>query len=147
MGQITKSDYKFFEAAKKVALESDFEKFHVGCVIVYKKHIISSAANSNKTHPIQKKYNRRYREFNCTTTRPIQDKVHAEIAALSKIPYPTEQIIDWKKVSIYVYRYSKGLKSGHGMARPCPGCLKALRNKGIKKIYYTTKEGYCLEEF
>ena len=146
MSCLSNFDYKMFDIACRVAQTSDFAKFHVGCVLVYKKHIIASAANGEKTHPIQKKFNRKYRNFNSTTNKFIEDKIHAEIAALSKIPYPVAQEIDWKKVSVYVYRICSGRKQGFGNARPCGACLAALKEKGIKKIYYTSSIGYCLEE-
>ena len=39
MANITNFDEKMFAAAAKEAEKSDFENFHMGCVIVYKKHI------------------------------------------------------------------------------------------------------------
>ena len=44
-------DYKFFEAAKRAAEESDF-KVHVGAVAVYQGRVIASAASLEKTHPV-----------------------------------------------------------------------------------------------
>ena len=102
MGKISKADYRFFEAARRVAETSDFDNFHIGCVLVYKKHIIASAANTNKTAPIQKKYNK-YRNFN-KSNKPIKDSLHAEIRALAAVPYPLAQTINWREVSVYVYR-------------------------------------------
>lgn len=140
-----KNDYKFFEAARQIALTSDFPSFKIGCVIVYKNRIIGAGANSKKTCPQQKYYNRKYRKFR-KGTKPIKDSLHAEISALRSIPYAVEQNVDWSKVRVYIYRICPGKKSGHGMARCCPGCLHALRDKGIKKILYTTDDGICFEE-
>lgn len=33
---ISRSDYRYFSKARQVALVSDFEKTHVGCIAVYK---------------------------------------------------------------------------------------------------------------
>ena len=31
------------------------------------------------------------------------------------------------------------------MARPCPSCMAAIKDLGIKNIYYTTNDGYSYE--
>ena len=59
---INKTDYKFFNKARRIANISDYHGTHVGCVAVYQGAIIAIGCNSNKTHPVQKLYNR-YREF------------------------------------------------------------------------------------
>ena len=136
-------DYKFFEMARKMASESDFERFHVGCVIVYKGRVIGQGVNSNKTDPKQKKYNR-YRNFSYSK-EPIKHSLHAEIAALKSVPYPIKESIDWKKAAIYIYRICAGRELGQGMARPCPACMEAMRDMGIQSIYYTTTDGFSYE--
>ena len=144
MARLTKFDERMFEKAREVADTSNFDHFHLGCVITYKHHIISKAANSYKTHPVQKYYNQRFRNFR-KGIRPCNHTVHAEIAALSSIPISLENQINWREVRVYMYRIAPGLPTGHGMARCCPACLAALRNKGIRHIYYTTDEGYVYE--
>ena len=37
-------------------------------------------------------------------------------------------------------------KGGLGMARWCPACMAALKSLGIKKICYTTDDGYAEEK-
>lgn len=145
MNGFTKNDYKFFEEARIMATTSDFPCFKIGCVIVYKNRIIGAGANSEKTCPQQKYYNRKYRKFR-KGTKPIKDSLHAEISALRSIPHAVAKNVDWGKVKVYIYRISLGKVSGHGMARCCPGCLHALKDKGIKKILYTTDDGMCYEE-
>lgn len=144
MSVITKFDYKMFTKARQIAETSDFGSFHLGCVIVYKHKILASASNSTKTHPMQKKYNRKYRNFK-HGEKPIVDSLHAEIAALSSIPYPIAQQIQWKDVSVYVYRICKGKPLGHGMARPCKACRNALRDMGINHLYYTGEDSFIYE--
>lgn len=136
-------DKKMFKMAREVASTSDFKNFHLGCVITYKKHVIAVGANSNKTHPAQKSYNQ-YRDF---TKGPgaIKHSLHAEMAALMSISYPIAQQIDWKQVKLYTYRICRGKKSGHGNSRPCSACMAAIKDFGIKNIFYTTDEGYACE--
>lgn len=142
---MNKKDYRFFEMARQQALRSQFERFHLGCIITYKGHVIGRGSNSDKTDPLQKKYNKE-RKFNKSGTQPIKHSVHAEIAALKSIPYPIQESIDWTKVKVYIYRIAPGKKLHLGNARPCPACIKALRDKGIKYIYYTSDDGFAAEE-
>lgn len=137
-------DYRFFELARQEALKSGFDHFHLGCVIVYKGHVIGRGSNSDKTHPLQKKYNKE-RKFNRGGTKPVKHSVHAEIAALSSIPYPLQETIDWGKVKVYTYRICNGKPLKQGCSRPCAACIKALRDKDIQKIYFTTDDGYANE--
>jgi len=130
------TDEKFFMAAKKAAKMSTFRKFHTGCVIVYKNDIISSGYNSNKTHPLQKEYNKE--RFDVDSTPHY---MHAEIHALSSIL--NDDSIDWRKVHIYVYRILKN--TSYGLAKPCASCMKLIKHLGIRNIHYTTNEGYVHE--
>ena len=87
--------------------------------------IISKGINSyQKTHPMQ------FRLAN-KTNRPHRNYLHAEIAALVKArkePY-----------GILVVRITKsGLIR---MARPCNICIMAIREAGIKNVYYSGNDG------
>lgn len=145
MSRLSKHDYAFFEKARQVAQTSTYHVHSLGCVIVYKRHILSMSSNSNKTHPLQKKYNRKYRTFE-KSVNPVLDKGHAEILALADIPYPLQQSINWRQVKVYVYRICNNKRLGMGLARPCPACMAALRDKGIKQIYYSSEDGFVMEE-
>ena len=144
MTKFSKFDIKMFDKAKEIAETSDFDHFHLGCVITYKHHILAAASNSNKTHPMQKYYNHRYREFR-KGSKPCCHTVHAEMAAINSIPYPVGIQVNWREVNVYVYRIAPGLQGGHGMARPCPACMAALKKLGIRNVYYTTDGGFSFE--
>lgn len=141
---MNKRDYRYFEMARQEAERSDFSRFHVGCIIVYKGRIIGRGSNSDKTHPLQKKYNKE-RKFNKCGTKPIKHSVHAEIAALSSIPYPIQESIDWSHVKVYTFRIAPGKKLHQGCARPCEGCMKALRDRGVRRSFYSTDDGFAEE--
>lgn len=143
MSGLSKSDYRYFDMARRVAQHSEFNTFHLGCVMVYKGSVITTGANSHKTHPKQHKYNK-YRKFR-PGSKPIKDSLHAEIAALTQIPYVIDQTIDYSKVKVYIYRICPGKKLGFGNSRSCPACMAALRAKGIQHLYYTTDSGYAYE--
>jgi deoxycytidylate deaminase len=133
---ITKSDYRYFQKARQVASISDYYKTHVGCVAVYHGQVIGIGCNCNKTHPAQLYYNR-YREKDIS----LMPKLHAEINCLNGIRHLD---IDFSKVRLYIYRIRKD--QPFGMSRPCPSCMAAIRDLGIKELYYTTNDGYVYEK-
>ena len=94
-------------------------------------------------HPVQKRYNKRYRHFNNDNGKMICDSMHAEIAALQSIP--EQQLLsikNWSKVSVYVCRIATGLKDRYGCAKPCEACMNCLIDYGITNIYFTDWGGY-----
>lgn len=126
-----------FNKAYSASKLSNDNKYHIGCVAVYHGKIISSGYNNKKTHPIQKKYNK-YRKVKYNNH--IVPQLHAEIMCLLSIKNLN---IKWDKVSLYIYR---SCTNGLGMARPCPACMAAIKELGIKNIYYTTDNGYAYEK-
>ena len=137
-----KSDSHLFQLARECSLKSDYTgggRAHIGAVISYKGTVLAKGWNSDKTHTVQSKYNvYRYKD---SGNKYLPPKVHAEAAALQKIKYLD---IDFSKIKLYVYRE---FSDGHiANCRPCPSCMAAARELGIKHIYYTTNDGYCHEE-
>ena len=130
------SDYKFFDKARRVAEISDFHKTHMGSVAIYQGQPIGLGCNCNKTHPRQQYYNK-FREKSDT----MPAKLHAEMSCLNSI---MNLNINFSKVKLYIYRIRKS--QPFGMARPCPSCMAAIRDLGIKEIYHTTNEGYSYEK-
>lgn len=127
-------DRAFFKAAKAMSILSD-HNFQIGCVIVDKHRIISSGFNSNtKGHPIQANLDKKM--FKCESV----GKLHAEARAL--IPL-LKSNIDLSRAIIYTYREHKD--GTLAMARPCDRCLQLIKSAGIKRIRYTTNEGYSSE--
>lgn len=99
----------------------------MGCVAVYQGNIIGIACNINKTHPMQKYYNR-YRYH--PQTSYFYPKLHAEINCISSIRYLD---INFSKVKLYVYRTR--CDQEYGIARPCPSCMAAIKDLGIRHIF------------
>lgn len=128
-------DYRYFHKARQVATISDYDKVHIGCVAVYQGQIIGLGCNCNKTHPAQKFYNK-YRE----QSENMIPKLHAEISCLNQIKHLD---INFSKVRLYIYRIRKD--QPFGLARPCPSCMAAIKDLGIKNIYFTTNDGYSFE--
>ena len=133
---LSNTDYKYFQKAHQIATISDYKKTHVGCVAVYQGQVIGLGCNCNKTHPVQKKYNR-YRK----PSDSMLPKLHAEISCLNQIKHLD---INFSKVKLYIYRIRKD--QPFGMARPCPSCMAAIRDLGVRNIFYTTNDGYAHEK-
>lgn len=129
-------DYRYLHKARQVASVSDYPKIHVGCVATYHGQLIGIGCNSNKTHPTQKFYNK-YRD----DSDEILPKLHAEINCINQIKGLN---INFSKVKLYIYRI--GNDRDFRLARPCPSCMAAIKDLGIKNIYYTTNVGYCHEQ-
>lgn len=134
---IRKSDYKYFDKARQAAMISDFHKTHIGCIAVYQGNIISIGCNCNKTHPAQKFYNKYRMKLKSEEFLP---KLHAEISCINSIRHLN---INFSKVKIYIYRIRKD--QPFGLSRPCPSCMAAIKDLGIRDIYYTTNDGFAYE--
>ena len=128
-------DYRYFDKARNVASISDYKKQHIGCVAVYQGHVIGLGCNCNKTHPTQKYYNQ-YRKHSDS----LLPKLHAEISCLNQIKHLN---INFTKVKLYIYRIRND--QPYGLSRPCPSCMAAIKDLGIRDIYYTTNDGYSYE--
>ena len=139
-----KSDIRYFCKAKHVAYASDYPKIHIGCVAVYQGSIIGIGCNTNKTHPIQKYYNA-YRadddDFDSADT--LLPKLHAEINCINSIRHMN---INFAKVKLYIYRLRNDDRP-YGISRPCPSCMAAIKDLGIREIHYTTNDGFATEFF
>lgn len=133
---LSNSDYKYFHKARQVACISDYSKTHIGCVAVYQGQVIALGFNCNKTHPKQHYYNR-YRK----QSDDMLPKLHAEISCLNQLKNLN---VNFSKVRLYIYRIRKD--QPYGLARPCPSCMAAIKDLGIKDIFYTTNDGYGYEK-
>lgn len=137
------SDSHLFKLARECSLKSDYtsncSSAKVGCVTVYKGAVLTKSFNSDKTHTIQAKYNK-WRYNPEQSKKYLPSKIHAELGCIQRIKYLD---IDFSKVHIYVYRETK--KGELAMARPCPSCLAAIKELGIRYIHYTTDSGYAVE--
>lgn len=134
---IGKANKAYFRAAKAVSELSDYPIHKLGCVVVSKHRIISSACNSkSKCHPLQAKLDTEKYGTECP------GKCHAEISAL--LPLIRDKI-DLNGASIYVYREHKN--GTLAMAKPCSSCSKIIKQLGIKKVFYTIEHGYAIEKW
>jgi tRNA(Arg) A34 adenosine deaminase TadA len=111
---------RFFNLAKRISKHSDHPQHQLGCIIVDKNKVITVGFNKVKTHPK-------------STARFAM--LHAEISAV--LGMASEEL---KGCTAYVYREDR--QGNTAMSRPCPACYEALKIVGIKRICYTTNEGF-----
>lgn len=129
-------DFKHgFYLATLQSHKSTHYKARIGAVILDDDNsILSSGYNQEKSHPLQKKLNVKYRGFD---DDDCHHYLHAELAALLRTR---------SNLSKAVMFVARTLKSGKpGMCRPCPACMAAIRQAGIDTVCYTTDQGYCME--
>ena len=138
---MNKRYFKFAREASKEATYTGSHRFSpmIGACAVYKGTIVATACNTNKTSPLQAKYNV-YR-FNANTP----DKSHCETSLIQKLRWKFGTSLDWTKVHIYLYREYKDGRLAP--SRPCPSCMAMLKELNIKRIYYTTEDGFVEEKF
>ena len=112
------------EQILSVARESTDFAQRVGCVALDKRgRIVSTGFNKRKTHPLQYKHAMHHNE------EAIY--LHAEIAALVK----SRQQVH----TLYVGRLTKAGRVG--LAKPCPICMGAIIEAGVREVHYTTDDG------
>lgn len=133
MEKLNKKDLYYFKKAYEISCMSDFPKIHIGCIAIYKKQIIGVGYNSRKTSPIQSKYNTLGgRKLFSNNGKPINEYLHAEIDCLNMI---RNMDIDFSKVKLYISR--KNNLNELACCRPCSACEYAIKELGIKTVYYT----------
>lgn len=99
--------------------------------LVNKKGIVSFGFNQKKSHPLQAKYSKNEHAI----------FLHAEIDAIRKGLRKDENLT---KCDLYIMRTKHiGPKPIDpvvcALARPCPGCQRAIADFGLRKIYYSTE--------
>ena len=121
-----------FQKAKAASTLSDFPNHKLGAVMMLGNKVLAVGYNITKTHPIQKKYNI---ERGYDPDVKNNGQIHAEMMCLINTKYLD---VDWSRVSLYIYREHKDHTTA--IAKPCPACEKAIRERGINQVYFTTEE-------
>lgn len=129
---------KYFKLARNASKFSDYPRIKIGAVVVCKNKVVSVGWNTTQSHPLQKYYNK-YRNVDGREydVELQSNGLHAEMMAIRHLNG------DLSKCSIFVYREYKD--GSTGLCKPCQACLCALKDVGIKNIYYTTENGYNYE--
>lgn len=115
---------RFFEIAKKLSRKSTY--WHkLGAVIVYKNRLIGLGFNNpSKTH---------------TRSNNFYKTIHAELSAIINAGQDSLEGCE-----IYVYR--EHADGSPALSKPCKCCRQIIESVGIKKIHYTTNNGFHTEK-
>ncbi len=125
---------KFINLAKSMSEISNFNKFRMGAVLAIRGKVIARGYNSDKGHPLQKKFNELRTDMGENSHHPI----HAEMDVLKQL-----KGVDLKNAELYIYNLNP--KGEQRMARPCAGCMSAIKKAGIGVIHYSTPDGFATE--
>lgn len=125
-----------YTLARQASTNSDFGKYRVGAVAIYNNKILAYGWNSHKTSSLQAKYNKE-RGFDGYA---FSSKIHAEMMVINKIRYLD---IDFSQVRLFVWR---GIVNPQ-LSKPCAACEKAIRDLGIRKVFYTGNDSYITETY
>lgn len=108
----------------------------IAAAVVYKNDIIAVGTNKFKTHPFQAKFSK----------HPSSIHLHAETDAIKNALKILSQH-ELSKATLYIVRikffdeFKK--KMVFGLAKPCPGCMKAIATFNINKVIYSLDfQGY-----
>lgn len=122
--------YDYIHVLKKIAASSN----------IYYKH---AAALIDNDRIYSAGVNRYIKTFEITTKDETQTHfrtIHAEISVFSKIPKKIAKGLD-----ILVIRINKNFTLKN--SRPCNHCIDKLKKIGIRKVYYSNKDGNIIGEF
>jgi cytidine deaminase len=120
---------KWFRLARNECMKS-IHNTRFGATLVLKNGKSFTGFNKDKSHPMIKKH---YKFF--------AQSIHAELDVLLKVnPFRYGDDIHGSKM--YIYREDKNgwIKPSH----PCVSCFSIMKEYGVKKCYYTTKNGYSV---
>jgi len=120
--KLSKTKKRYFDLAKRAAMESSYGKLRHGAVIVKGGSVVSFGFN--KSNHCQ--FGQRFRHMD---KGPATQ--HAEISAILGLPRSATQGAD-----VYVVRINNDCD--WRMSKPCPMCEQALRFVGVKRVLYTT---------
>jgi len=120
--KLSKTKKRYFDLAKRAAMESSYGKLRHGAVIVKGGSVVSFGFN--KSNHCQ--FGQRFRHMD---KGPATQ--HAEISAILGLPRSATQGAD-----VYVVRINNDCD--WRMSKPCPMCEQALRFVGVKRVFYTT---------
>ncbi len=116
---------RYIEFAKRIAEQSNYGKFRHGAVLVKGSSIRSVSTNKHRHCSFGTRF--RHPDYGDAT-------LHAELGAILGIDRATTQGAD-----VYVARINK--EGEARISKPCQMCEAAMRHVGVRRVFYTDKEG------
>lgn len=125
---------KYMNMLSKIAIAVEpVAQARIAACLVYKNEVVSFGINQRKSHPFQAKFGKN------------RDSIflHAETDCI-KNALKIISVKELNKCSLYVCRvkYHDSSKNNFvfGLAKPCPGCTRAILNFDITKVIYSNDE-------
>jgi deoxycytidylate deaminase len=131
---ITGKDHRMMQFVRRQAIDvKPIGAARISAAVAIRNDIISTGYCQKRTHPFQARYSK----------NPDSIYLHAETNAISNsLNHIGKDVL--AKATLYIHRVKHpGRGSGEwidGMARPCPGCMRAILAFGLKKVVYSTEE-------
>lgn len=127
---ITRHD-KYMNMLSRIAIAvQPVARARIAACVIYKNEVISFGINQKKSHPFQAIYG----------TNKESIFLHAETDAI-KNALKVISVNELTKSSLYIcrvkYEACNKNKFIFGLAKPCPGCSRAIANFGIKNVFYS----------
>lgn len=116
---------RYFQTAKNVACDSVYGKIRHGAVLVKGGSVINTACNKDHFNSFAD----RFRPHDCGPATK-----HAEVHCILGL---TKQ--QTAGADMFVCRINR--RGDFRMSKPCMMCHIALKNAGIKRVFYTTNYG------
>jgi tRNA(Arg) A34 adenosine deaminase TadA len=126
---LSKKDLRYLEIAEKIAKKSIYGQFNHGAVLVKGGSIINTSFNKNKTSSFARKFRNVDRDGIATR--------HAELSCILNLNRSQT-----KGAVVYCVRI--GRAGDLRISKPCSMCENALKFTGIKKIIYSTNDGFAI---
>ena len=129
--------HKYISILSKMAIAVEpVRQARIAACLVHRNEIVSFGINQMKTHPFQAQFGKN------------KDSIflHAETDCIKNALREIE-VDELSRCTLYVCRVKfeshEKRKFVYGLAKPCPGCERAIANFNIKSVYYTLNdEGY-----
>jgi len=126
---LSKKKQRYINIAKEVAASSEYPSFKHGAVLVNGNAVINTSCNKYGYNRFAARFRRRDEGL---------PTVHAELGSILNMDRSkTDGAI------VYVVRINK--QGDTLMSRPCNMCAAAMKHCGIKKVIYSTNEGFNIE--
>ena len=120
---------RYVDIAKAVAGESTYPSFRHGAVLVNGNAVINKSCNKYGYSRFAARFRRR--DEGMAT-------VHAELGSILNVDRAKTE-----GATVYVVRINN--QGETLMSRPCNMCAAAMKHCGIKKVIYSTNEGFVSE--
>lgn len=125
-----KVNFQLLDHLKKLAHAGTHPKVWVSAALVHRNKVISFGVNQMKTHPFQRNYGKNKEAIYW----------HAETSAI----YTADKKLGFDKFEnsiLYIarvkYSCTDKLSFVAGLSFPCDGCLRCIKEYGIKTVIYT----------